>query len=51
MQARAGLALRYERMIGAGVLGDDELLKRSSVVLEQTDDGGEQFDGDEGRQR
>ena len=38
-------------MIGTGVLGDDDLLKWSSVVLEQTDDGGEQLDGDEGRQR
>ena len=51
MQAHAGLALGYERLIGTGVLGDDDLLKRSSVVLEQTDDGGEQLDGDEGRQR
>jgi hypothetical protein len=41
LQAHAGLALGYERMIGTGVLGDDDLLKRSSVVLEQTDDGGE----------
>jgi hypothetical protein len=38
-------------MTGKGVLGDDDLLKRSSVVLEQTDNCDEQLDGHEGRQR
>ena len=34
VQTHAGLAFRDERMIGAGVFGDHELLKRSAVALE-----------------
>ena len=38
-------------MIGAGVFGDHDLLKRSAVALEQAGDGGEEPDRDHDRQR
>ena len=38
-------------MIGAGVFGDDDLLKRGAVALEQAGDGGKESDRDDGRQR
>ena len=47
-QSDASLALGYERIIGAGVLCDDNLPKRSAFALEQADDAGEQPDRDQG---
>jgi len=38
-------------MLGAGVLGDDDLLKWGAVALEQAGDGGKESDRDDGRQR
>ena len=38
-------------MIGADVLGDDELLERGAVPLEQAGDGGKESDRDDGRER
>ena len=47
-QLHAGLALGHKRIIGASALGDDDMLKRSTVALEQAGDGGEQTDRNEG---